>query len=194
VARTGRRPGTSGSRETILAAARARFASDGYDGATIRGIAGTAEVDPALVRHYFGNKERLFVAAMRFPADPAEMLPALIEPGVEGLGIRLASFFLQTWDTPDSPFVALLRSVTTNEQAAEMLRQFVTREVLGRVAAALQLDRPKLRAGLAASHLLGVALLRYVIKLEPLASMERDALAREVGPVIQRYFEPSTRA
>jgi AcrR family transcriptional regulator len=147
-------------------------------------------VDPALVRHYFGNKERLFAAAMRFPADPADMIPALIEPGVEGLGIRLARFFLDTWDTEDAPFVALLRSVTTNEQAAEMMRQFVTREVLGRVAATLQLDQPRLRTGLAASHLLGVALLRYVIKVEPIASMERNALAGEIGPVIQRYFEP----
>ena len=187
--RTGRRPGNSGSRESILAAARGRFASDGYDGASFRAIAADAGVDPALIRHYYGSKEHLFVAAMRLPIDPAEALPTLLQQGVDGLGVRLATFFLETWDTPDAPLVALLRSVATNEQAAEMLRQFVTREILRRVAGTLELDRPKERAALAASHLIGLAILRYIIKLEPIASMDRRRLAGEVGPVIQHYFE-----
>lgn len=190
MARTGRRPGSSGSREDILAAARSRFAADGYDGATIRGIAASAGVDPALVRHYFGSKERLFVAAMAFPIDPAVMVPRLVEPGLDGLGERLVQFFLATWDAADSPFVALLRSVTTNEQAAEMLRQFLTREVVGRVAASLDLDRPQLRATLAASHLVGLAFVRYVVRLEPVATANAETLVREVGPTIQRYFAP----
>lgn len=187
--RSGRRPGTSDSREKILAAARSHFASDGYDGATIRGIAASARVDPALVLHFFGSKEHLFVAAMRFPADPSEFVPAIAGEGAAGLGVRLASFFLETWDAPQGrPFIALLRSVTSSEKAAEMMRQFVAREVLARVAGKLELDRPKLRAALAASHLVGIALLRYVIKLEPIASADRRSLARTVGPVIQHYF------
>lgn len=190
MARTGRRPGSSGSREEILAAARSQFATDGYDGATIRGIAAAAGVDPGLVRHYFGSKDHLFVEAMEFPVDPAVMVQQLVGAGLDGVGERLVRFFLETWDTPDAPFVALLRSVTTNEQAAGMLREFLAREVVGRVAGSLDLDHPELRATLAVSHLVGLAFVRYVIKLEPLASADRESLIAEVGPTIQRYFTP----
>jgi AcrR family transcriptional regulator len=189
VARTGRRPGSSDSREAILAAARSRFASDGYDAATIRGIAATAAVDPALVRHYFGTKEHLFVAALRFPIDPADVVPALLAPGVDGLGERLARFFLDAWDAPEGrPFIALLRSIAASDQAAEMMRQFISREVVGRLAATLGLDRPELRTGLAGSHLVGLAMMRYVIRLEPIASATAEDLARAAGPAIQVYF------
>ena len=187
--RTGRRPGTSGSRETILAAARSSFATDGYDGATLRSIAASAGVDPALVRHYFGSKEHLFVEALQFPADPAVFVPKLVAPGPDGLGERLAGFFLEAWDAPDGkPFIALLRSVTANDQAAEMLRQFIAREVIGRVARSLDVDHPERRAALAGSHLVGLAIVRYVIKLEPIASTDRAELARLVGPAIQAYL------
>lgn len=187
--RTGRRPGESGSRERILAAARSHFARDGYEGATIRRIAASARVDGALVMHFFGSKEHLFVEAMRFPVDPATFVPRLVGPGVDGLGERLALFFFEVWDGPDGgQFIALLRSVATNEKAAEMMRQFISREVLGRVAAALGSEIPKRRVALAASHLVGLALVRYIIKLEPIASADRRVLAREVGPVIQAYF------
>ncbi|TAJ99304.1 MAG: TetR/AcrR family transcriptional regulator [Chloroflexota bacterium] len=190
MARTGRRPGTSGSRERILAAARAEFASRGYDAATIRGIAAVAEVDPGLVRHYFGSKEHLFVVALEFPVDPAEFVPRLLEPGIEGLGERITTFFLVAWDAPGGrPFLGLLRSVASNEQAAEALRQFVTREVLERLAAILVLDRPQLRAALAGSHLIGLAMARYVIRIEPIVSASREELSRAVGPSIQRYFD-----
>jgi AcrR family transcriptional regulator len=190
VPRSGRRPGNSGSRERILAAARLSFAQSGYDATTIRGIAAAAGVDPALVRHYFGSKEHLFVVALEFPVDPVEFVPRLLDPGIDGLGERIAAFFLEAWDTPGGrPFLALLRSVASNEQAAEALRQFVSREVLSRVAAILVLDRPQLRAALAASHLIGLAMTRYVVRLEPIASASRDDLARAVGPSIQRYFD-----
>ena len=189
MARTGRRPGSSGSREKILAAARRQFARDGYDGATIRGIAAEAAVDPALVRHYFGSKEHLFIAALDFPADPATIVPGMLAGDREGLGHRLATFFLDTWDEPrGQPFLALMRSVADNEDAAEMLRQFISREVIGRIAEVLELDEPRLRAALAGSHLVGLAMMRYVVRLEPIASADRAALARAVGPSIQRYF------
>jgi AcrR family transcriptional regulator len=198
VPRTGRRPGESGSRERILAAARSHFARDGYDGATIRGIAASARVDGALVMHFFGSKEHLFVEAMRFPQDPADFVPVLVGPGVAGLGERLVAFFLDLWDGPNGgQFIALVRSVSTNEKAAEMMRQFIAKEVLARVVAALGKDVPKDRVALAASHLVGLALMRYIIKLEPIASADARALAREVGPVIQHYFtarSPARRA
>jgi AcrR family transcriptional regulator len=191
--RTGRRPGPGGTRERILAAARSHFGEAGYEGATIRRIAGEAGVDPALVLHYFGSKEGAFRAAVEFPIDPAEFIPPLLAPGLDGLGTRLVRFFVETWDSPAGrPLLGVLRSVVGNDGAAALLRDFVTREVLGRLAEALELDQPQLRASLAASQLIGLAMLRYVVKLEPLASAEADDLAGWLGPTVQRYLtDPS---
>jgi AcrR family transcriptional regulator len=187
--RTGRRPGAGGTREKILAAARSHFSNAGYDGATIRGIATAAEVDPALVLHYFGSKDGVFEAAVDFPVDPAEFIPRLLAPGLDGLGERLVHFFLETWDSPTgSPLLGLIRSVVSNEAAAALLRDFVSREVLGRLAGALELDHPELRASLAATQLIGMAMMRYVVKLEPVASASHNEVARWIGPVIQRYL------
>jgi AcrR family transcriptional regulator len=194
--RTGRRPGTGGTREKILAAARSRFGQDGYDGTTIRGIAAGAGVDPALVSHYFGSKEGVFLAAVEFPVDPAEFVPRLLAPGIDGLGERLVIFFLETWDSPSgASLLGLIRSVVSSELAADLMREFVTREVLGRLAEAIKLDHPQLRAGLVATQLVGLAMLRYVIKVESLSSASRGELARWIGPTIQRYLtDPAVTA
>ncbi|TMC73701.1 MAG: TetR/AcrR family transcriptional regulator [Chloroflexi bacterium] len=187
--RTGRRPGAGGTREKILAAARAHFSEVGYESGTVRGIAGTAGVDPALVLHYFGSKEGVFRAAMDFPIDPAEFIPRLLAPGLDGLGERLTRFFLDTWDSPAGrPLLGMIRSVVGNETAAALMREFVSREVLGRLAKALDVDRPELRTSLAASSLIGLAMLRYVVKVEPLASATSDQVSRWVGPAVQRYL------
>ena len=123
-----------GTRERILAAARSHFAEAGFDSATIRGIAGEAGVDPALVLHYFESKEGVFRAAVNVPLEPGEFLPRLLEPGLDGLGERLVLFFVTTWDSPTgSPLLSLIRSVVTNETAAALLRDFVSREILGRL-------------------------------------------------------------
>lgn len=191
--RTGRRPGTSGSREAILAAARQHFAETGYERATIRAIAHAAKVDPALVLHFYGTKEDLFSAAMHFPR-PAEVLPLVLASGVDGLGERLARFFFRTWDAPaGAGLLGLLRSVHTSERAAAMMREFISSELLARVAPALGGRQRELRATLAVSHLIGVAILRYVVKLEPIASASPATLARLIGPTIQRYLDPSPR-
>ena len=187
--RKGRRPGAGGARETILAAARAHFSEAGYEGATTRAIAASASVDPALISHYFGSKEALFLAAVEFPVDPAEFIPRLLAPGLDGLGERLVRFFLQTWDSPaGSPMLALIRSVVGSERAAAELREFVSREVLARIAAAVELDQPQLRATLAASQLIGLAMLRYVVKVEPFGSASEDEIAMWLGPTVQRYL------
>jgi AcrR family transcriptional regulator len=189
MARTGRRPGSGGTRERILAAARSNFGKTGYEGTTIRGIAAQAKVDPALVMHYFESKDGVFRAAVQFPVDPAEFIPRLVAPGLEGLGERLVRFFVETWDSPaGSPLLGVIRSVVGNEAAAALLREFVTREVLGRLARALELDQPQLRAGLVASQLIGLAMLRYVVKVEPLASASTDELVAWLGPTLQRYL------
>jgi AcrR family transcriptional regulator len=112
-------------------------------GATIRAIAAAARVDPALVLHFFGSKEQLFVTAMQLPQNPAQLVPAAVALGIEGLGERLVTLFLETWDAPHGrPFLALMRSVAGNEKAAEMMREFVSREVLGHIAAGLDVERP----------------------------------------------------
>ena len=189
MARTGRRPGAGGTKEKIQAAARSHFTRVGYEGATIRGIAAAAKVDPKLVLHYFGSKEGVFRAAMDFPFDPAAALPALLQPGLDGLGTRIARFFLESWESRGgSRVLALIRSAVSNEGAAALLRDFVTREVLARVAEALELDQPRLRASLVGSQLVGLAVLRYVLKVEPLASAPRSRVAAWIGPTLQRYL------
>ena len=195
--RTGRRPGTGGTREKILGVARAHFARVGFEAATVRSIAVDAKVDPALVLHYFGSKRDLFRAAIDFPLDPAALLPQLLEPGVHGLGERLVRFFVKTWDSPAGrPLLALIRSAVTSDDAAVLLREFVSREVLARVARTLDADEPWVRATLAASTLIGLAMLRYVVKLEPLASASVDDIAALLGPTVQRHLSdalPATR-
>lgn len=187
--RTGRRPGTSGSREAILAAARAQFAQRGYERTTIRAIARAAGVDPALVLHFYGSKEDLFSAAMHFPRL-ADVLSQVFGAGTDGLGERVATFFFRTWDSPaGAGLLGLVRSVHTSEPAAAMMREFISQELLGRVAPTLPGRERKLRATLAVSHLLGVATLRYIVKLEPIASAPAATLARWIGPTIQRYFD-----
>src|SRR2546430_16757456 len=171
MARTGRRPGAGGTRERILAAARSHFAKVGYEGATIRGIAAAAELDPKLVLHYFESKEGVFIAAVEFLFDPSAAIPRLLEPGLDGLGARLVRFFLETWESPaGSPMLALIRSVVSSERAAALLRDFVTREVLTRLAGALEVGQPRLRAGPVGGQLVGLAVLRYFVKIEPPAA------------------------
>ena len=186
----GRRPGDSGTREAILSAARASFARAGYDATSIRGIAREAGVDPALVHHFFGSKEGVFTAALALPLEPAEVVPALLAEGVEGLGERLVGLFLSLWDsaTTREPLLGLLRSAVSHERATAMLREFLTAAVVGRVAAALDVPDAALRANLVGSQMAGLAMVRYVIALEPIASADHATVVAAVGPTIQRYL------
>lgn len=177
------------TRARILEAARSHFGETGYEGATVRGIAAVAGVDPALIAHYFGSKEGVFRAAVEFPMDPAEFIPRLLEPGIDGLGERLVLFFLETFDSAEgAPMLGLIRSVVSSELAANLLREFVTREVLGRLAAAIKVDHPQLRASLVATQMVGLAMLRYVIRVRAVERASRAELARWIGPNIQRYL------
>jgi AcrR family transcriptional regulator len=189
-AHTGRRPGESGARDTILAAARFEFAAGGYDGATIRGIAARAGVDPALVHHYFGAKEQLFEAALEVPVSPATLLPALLADDHDRIGEQVMLRFLTVWEDPANRpvFMAMLRSVVSNEQAAELVRRLLVKEVFGPLATALGVPDAELRATLAGSQFIGLALMRYVGRVEPLASADLPTVAAAVGPTIQRYL------
>ena len=191
MARTGRRPGNSGTREAILDAARRAFAERGYQQASIRGVAEMAGVDPALVHHYFGRKQDLFVAAVEIPVNPFDAFVELVsEQGLETLGERLLELFLSVWDQSDqhSPLLALIRSAVSEERAAAMLREFITEEILGRIARELATPDARLRTNLVASQLVGLIVARYIVRLEPLASTPAPVVAAAVGPTLQRYL------
>jgi AcrR family transcriptional regulator len=189
--RTGRRPGNPDTREAILKASREAFAERGYDAASIRQIATGAGVDPALVHHYFGTKEQLFLEAVGAPMDPRELLPQVLAGGVDTVGERLVRIFLDVWDSPRGTVaVALLRSAVTNEWTARLMREFLVTQILRRAIKELDLDLTDgaLRANLVASQMLGLAVARYVLKLEPLAHATPDQVAAAVGPNVQRYI------
>jgi AcrR family transcriptional regulator len=188
--RRGRRPGDSGTREAILDAARARFSGEGFRGATVRAIAGDAGVDPALVMHFFGTKAALFVAAMEFPVDPTEIVPGLLGPGVDGLGERLLRFLLGIIDElgEANPMLGLVRSAVTHPDAARMMREFLGEAILDRIAAAIDADRPRLRADLCASQIVGILMARQILALPELAAADRELLVGIYGRTIQRYL------
>jgi AcrR family transcriptional regulator len=184
----GPRAGRPDTRGAVLAAARARFVAQGYNGTTLREIAADADVDVALVSYFFGSKDGLFTAAMALAVNPAEIVERLLEGGTEDLGVRLARVFLTIWDNPESGLVGMIRSAATHEEAAGMLRGFVERELLGRLARAIDAENPELRAALTGSQLIGLAMARYIVRVEPIASADPDTLVAAVGPTLQRYL------
>ncbi len=188
-ARRGRRPGQPDTRETILAAARTVFGERGFDRASVRAVAATAGVDPALVHHYFGAKDELFVAALRIPVNPARVVPKLLAGGIDGFGTRLVATFLSLWDGPAGPMAAaVLSSALGHERSRRLFREFLTSQILRR--ALRELDRPEteLRGSLIASQLMGLAMARYVVRLEPLATLPATRVVALIGPTIQRYL------
>jgi AcrR family transcriptional regulator len=186
----GRRPGKTDTRGQILGAARTEFAAKGFDRTTIRAVATAAEVDPALVHHYFGTKTGLFVAAMDLPFDPRVIVPTLVGQGLDGLGERIARFFLAIWDVPESRnrILGLIRSAVTVDSAAVMAREFLEHVILEPVAEAVGLPDARLRVALVGSHLMGLAMVRHVLEVEPLASASADEIVRWVGPTLQAYL------
>jgi len=201
--RAGRRSGDSGTREAILEAARARFASLGYHRATIRAIAAEAAVDPALVHHYFGTKEALFVAAMRLPVVPSEVLTAALAPMAAGapggIGELMVRTALTLWETPGvrETFLGLIRSAVASEEVAVMLREFVAESILGTVARAAGLGAPgsgmsqaevEYRIGMVATQMVGLAMTRFVIGFPAVAGASVEDLAATIGPTVERYL------
>jgi AcrR family transcriptional regulator len=188
--RRGRRPGGADTRGALLNAARAVFAERGFDGATVRLIAERAGVDPAMVNHWFGGKEALFTAALDLPVDPATLISQVVPGDPERLGERIVSRFLTVWDHAGGgrPLAALIRSVASHETAARMVREFVTRILLRRVVETVAPDRPDLRAALVGSQIVGLGMVRYVLRLEPLASADHPTVIAAVAPTLQRYL------
>jgi AcrR family transcriptional regulator len=199
--RRGRRPGGADTRAQLLAAARAEFAERGYEGATVRRIAERAGVDPAMVNHWFGGKDALFTASLAIPVSPAQIQAEIVPGDPEQLGARIVGRFLTVWDaTGGGPLAALLQSVAGHEDAARMLREFVTNVLVGPIVRAVSPDRLELRGSLMGSQLVGLGMVRYVLELEPLASAEHAVVVAAVAPTLQRYLtgplseSPSTKA
>ncbi|MBT2387044.1 TetR family transcriptional regulator [Streptomyces sp. ISL-11] len=180
-----------GARARILAAARAEFAGRGYDKASIRAIARGADVDPALVHHYFGPKEKIFAAAIETDFAPALATPGVLQQGGrDTVGERMTRFILGVWEDPVTrePLLAIVRSAVANETAAAVFRDLVTSRLMARIAGELDVPDPRLRSELAAAQLVGVAMLRYVIKVEPLASADIERVVALVAPAVQHHL------
>jgi AcrR family transcriptional regulator len=191
VRRSGRRPGNQDTRQSILAAARDQFAEKGYDKASIRAIAATADVDPALVHHYFGTKEKLFLATMNSPINPGELIPQALQGPREQAGERLVRMALSVWDSPaGTAAVAVFRSALSNEWTARLLREFVVTQILRRAISELVTDPAEgpTRSSLVATQIAGLMVTRYVLKIEPIASADPELLVAAIGPNVQRFL------
>lgn len=187
MARTGRRPGSPHTRERIRHAAQEAFAAEGFAQATIRDIAGRAGVDPALVHHYFGSKEQLFVASMQLPEVLGSRLPAVLAGDRGTLGDRLAWLAMSLWEeeTTRLIMIGIARSATSDPRAAAALRALLETTLLPHVRR-LGVDEPELRASLAWAQIVGLAIARYVLQIGALREVEPDRLAAVLGPMLQR--------
>ena len=191
--RRGRRRGEPVSRDAVLAAAKNRFATEGYEKTTLRAIANDAHVDPSMVLYLFGSKEELFRESLRLIIDPAVLVAALTggpddDPDI---GTRMVRTYLGIWEAPDtaSSMRVMLQSATSNSDAHEAFRGFMQNYVLTAVSGVLGGgEQARLRAMLAASQLVGTALLRYVMQVPPLSALSGDEVVRLLAPTVTRYL------
>ncbi len=187
--RSGRRPGPSTTREAITRAARGQFSELGYDRTTIRGVAREAGVDPALVLRFYGSKDALFREVMALPPAAAEALERIADGSRATVGRRLAELIVGLLENPETRAIVLgrIRSAVSHPEAAALVRETVTRDV-GRLTSALTDDQPDVRAVLAGTHVVGLAVARYVVLVEPLASMPAADVVEYAAPTFQRYL------
>jgi AcrR family transcriptional regulator len=190
VKRRGRRPGPSGTREAITQAARRQFSELGYDRASIRSVAAEAGVDPALVVHYFGSKQRLFVAAIELPFEVGDLVERLETGPREQVGERVARFALEVLGNPDARarWTGMIRAAASDPDAAGLLREVLTQRIFEPLAKALGSEDAQLRANLASSQMVGLVMARYIIAIEPLASADAETVASAIAPTLQRYL------
>lgn len=188
----GRRAGSPDTRAEILEAARREFAANGYDRATIRGIAGEAGVDPSLIHHYFGTKDQLFAQSIDIPGPATEAVFGVLAEGPEHVGRRLAETFFTVWEQEEarSSLLGILRSAMSGEDQAVMaFRQFLSTALMEQIAPKIERENPRLRALLMASQLVGVAMTRYVMRMEPIASAPIKDIIDMVAPRVQSYVD-----
>ncbi len=183
-------------RESILAEARLRFVQDEYDAVTLRSIARAVGCDAALVSYYFGSKQELFREAMRLPADPAATVLALLAVGTRGAGERIVRFALRTFEETQTAgtMAALLKSLTTDAMTARRLSGYLRDAVLGKVGRVMGAPDFAAQVELSISLMAGVALMRYIVRLEPLASMSTDELVAQLAPFVQLRLDLAGRS
>lgn len=184
---------SSDTRQRIIDVARQHLAAKGFAGTSMRGIARDAKVDPSLISHYFGDKAGLLVATMQLPFSPIEVIAPVLAGPVEGMGLRLVTTFLNAWDPHREVFSALLRStfgsVAPGTMPASQLAQNVIVAALrGRISG----PDADLRASLAAAQIIGLATLRYVALIEPVASAPAERVAQTYGTAIQALLTPDS--
>jgi AcrR family transcriptional regulator len=188
--KAGRRPGESGAREHIATSARRQFGERGYDRTTIRSIATEANVDPSLVIHYFGTKERLFREVVDLPFDPDLLIASIIDGPIEERGARFARFVVNLLKDPHygTAFTAMIRAASSDPQAARLLGERITRAVFLPLAHKLELDRAETRAAIAATQTIGLVTGRHILKLPALTALSDDEMVTLIGPTLQRYL------
>ncbi len=188
--RRGRRPAGSGTREAIINAARQQFGEFGYRRTTLRGVARIAGVDPRLVLHYFGSKKQLFLESVELPIDSDTLLAHLFEPGPGSIGERAAEMLVGILEDPTTQrvIVGLIRAAASEPEAAQLVREILTERILTPLAESVGGDHPELRANLMATQVVGLAMGRHVVELEPLATVSREQLVRAVAPVFDHYL------
>ena len=179
----GMRRSAAETKAVILAAAKDRFAQSGFERATIRAIAADANIDPSMVMRYFGSKDQLFAAAADFDLQ----IPDLAGVDRANVGARIVDYFMERWER-DEALVVLLRSSTSNADAAQRMRQIFAGQLAPAIAG-INPEQPERRAGLVATQMLGLALCRYVLRLPPVLEMSHDEVVRWLGPTVQRYIE-----
>jgi AcrR family transcriptional regulator len=188
--RSGRRPGDSGTRDAIRRAAGRQFARRGYDRTSLRSIASEAGVDPALVSHFFGSKQKLFVEVVGLPIDPTEVVASVFDGDRATVGARFARFLLAALDDPETRrrMIGLVRAAASEPAAARMVRDLLTREVIASLVEAIGVEDAGLRANLVGSQIVGLLMARHIVGVEPLASAPSEEVVAAIAPNLQRYL------
>ena len=190
--RRGRRTGRPDTRAQVLDVARRRFLAEGYQAVTLRSIAQEAGVDAALISYFFGSKKGLFGAALTLSANPPEMLREALPGELATLPERVLRALIGAWDDPvhGEPLRVMVTAATQEPELARLLREVVEREMLDLIAERLGGVDARKRAGSFVTQLAGVIFARYIIELEPVASMPADELVRYLAPGLRSVLRP----
>lgn len=187
----GRRRGNQDTRGEILAAARRAFADHGFAGTSVRRVAALADVDPALIHHYFGSKRQLFLATVDIPVDVPALIEGVAAEGLPGMGERLIRAIVTVWESPlQAALVSAMRTALADPDLAVQLRDFLSLEVIQQMLADVDLlpNEAERRAGLVASQVLGLLMGRYVLQLPAVANQSTEQICRSVGATLQHYL------
>ncbi len=176
-----------------MTTARRMFADGGYDQTSLRDIASAAQVDPALIRHYFGSKADLFRATVGWPFDPAQLGRRIVDAGPGDLAEQLTRVFFELWEEPETraPLLAILRGAATHDESAALVRQFIEQQLYPQIAAAIARADAELRVDLAMGQLLGIAYLRHILRIEPIASQSTEELIARAVPAVRVHLQES---